>query len=63
MVESFEENMTRLANTQLGESIEPVEAAVHIRFGDALLGGRDEGIGLSQFIAYSRLKTTPSVPK
>jgi len=57
MVETLEENMMRLANTQLGESIEPEDAVVHIRLGDALLGGRDEGIGLIPFRAYSRLLT------
>lgn len=55
MVDTFHENMWRLANSNLGQTLEAEDAVVHFRLGDALLGGRDEGIGLLPFRAYSRL--------
>ena len=55
MIETFQENMLRLANSKLGQTIEAEDAVVHIRLGDALLGGRDEGVGLLPFRAYSRI--------
>lgn len=55
MVDTFQENMLRLTNSKLGQTIEAEDAVVHMRLGDALLGGRDEGVGLLPFRAYSRL--------
>ena len=55
MLDTFHENMWRLANSNLGQTLEAEDAVVHLRLGDALMGGRDEGIGLLPFRAYSRL--------
>jgi hypothetical protein len=51
----FKENMWRLATTKVGEEVESEDAVIHLRLGDALTGGVDEGTGLLPFMFYSRL--------
>lgn len=55
MVDTFQQDMWKLVNTEFGQSVQPEDAVVHLRLGDALESGRDEGIGLLPFRSYSRL--------
>mmetsp|Transcript_20946 Transcript_20946/g.34616 ORF Transcript_20946/g.34616 Transcript_20946/m.34616 type:complete len:495 (-) Transcript_20946:95-1579(-) len=55
MVETFRQDMWKMANSPFGQSLESEDAVVHLRLGDALKAGRDEGTGLLPFRSYSRL--------
>lgn len=48
-------DLWKLANSDLGNAINAEDAVVHLRLGDAVSSGKDEGTGLLPFRSYSRL--------
>lgn len=55
MVETLPEEMWKLSNSKIGQSLEVEDAVVHLKLGNALESGLDKGTGLLPFCSYSRL--------